>query len=106
MKKFYLFFIATSLSLPLVAQTYWQQEVDYTMTVDMDVETYQYKGHQKLIYTNHSPDTLQKVFYHLYFQINESQYETTINWGNDKITLDKLGQFFRLFGSGSLEQAK
>ena len=67
MKKFYLFFIVSSLSLPLVAQTYWQQEVDYTMTVDMDVETFQYKGHQKLIYTNHSPDTLQKVFYHLYF---------------------------------------
>ncbi len=45
---------------------YWQQKVDYKMTVSMDVKTYQYKGKQELIYTNNSPDTLYKVFYHLY----------------------------------------
>ncbi len=45
---------------------YWQQQADYKMTVDMDVKTYQYKGNQELIYTNNSPDTLKKVFYHLY----------------------------------------
>ncbi|MDX1783390.1 MAG: M1 family metallopeptidase, partial [Aequorivita vladivostokensis] len=47
--------------------SYWQQEVDYKMTVDMDVKTFQYKGTQELKYTNNSPDTLTKVFYHLYF---------------------------------------
>ena len=47
--------------------TYWQQHVDYTMDIDMDVNNYQYKGEQKLIYTNNSPDVLHKVFYHLYF---------------------------------------
>ena len=46
---------------------YWQQHVDYKMEVDMDVNTYQYKGKQKLVYTNNSPDVLNKVFYHLYF---------------------------------------
>lgn len=46
---------------------YWQQHVDYTMSVDMDVERWQYTGTQKLVYTNHSPDTLHKVFYHMYF---------------------------------------
>lgn len=46
---------------------YWQQEVDYEMEIDMDVKKHQFKGKQKLIYTNHSPDTLYKVFYHLYF---------------------------------------
>jgi len=46
---------------------YWQQHVDYTMDIDMDVTNYQYKGTQKLIYTNNSPDELTKVFYHLYF---------------------------------------
>jgi hypothetical protein len=45
---------------------YWQQKVDYRMEIDMDVNTYQYKGKQELIYTNNSPDTLNKVFYHLY----------------------------------------
>ncbi|WP_299675957.1 M1 family metallopeptidase [uncultured Tenacibaculum sp.] len=46
---------------------YWQQQADYTMDIDMDVKTYQYKGKQKLVYTNNSPDELNKVFYHLYF---------------------------------------
>ncbi|MCH8535777.1 MAG: M1 family metallopeptidase [Flavobacteriaceae bacterium] len=46
---------------------YWQQQADYAMEIDMDVKKYQYQGKQQLTYTNHSPDTLQKVFYHLYF---------------------------------------
>ncbi len=46
---------------------YWQQQVDYTMEVNMDVETFQYTGTQKLVYTNNSPDQLNRVFYHLYF---------------------------------------
>lgn len=33
----------------------------------MDVETYRYTGTQKLVYTNNSPDTLRRVFYHMYF---------------------------------------
>ncbi len=47
--------------------SYWQQHADYTMDIDMNVKTYQYKGTQKLVYTNNSPDELNKVFYHLYF---------------------------------------
>jgi len=47
--------------------SYWQQKVDYKMDIDMDVETHQYKGSQELTYTNNSPDTLYRVFYHLYF---------------------------------------
>ncbi len=46
---------------------YWQQHVDYTMDVNMDVETFKYDGNQKLVYTNNSPDTLDQVFYHMYF---------------------------------------
>ncbi len=46
---------------------YWQQHVDYTMDIDVDVKKYQYKGKQSLVYTNNSPDVLNKVFYHLYF---------------------------------------
>jgi hypothetical protein len=47
--------------------TYWQQKVDYTMDIDMNVNNYQYKGTQKLVYTNNSPDELKNVYYHLYF---------------------------------------
>lgn len=45
----------------------WQQRVDYKMAIDMDVAKHQYTGTQTLTYTNNSPDTLDKVFYHLYF---------------------------------------
>ena len=45
---------------------YWQQHVDYRMEVNMDVKSYQYTGTQELVYTNNSPDTLYRVFYHLY----------------------------------------
>jgi hypothetical protein len=47
--------------------TYWQQKVDYTMDIDMNVNNYQYQGTQKLVYTNNSPDELNNVYYHLYF---------------------------------------
>ena len=46
---------------------YWQQHVDYTMNIDVNAEKHQYKGTQKLVYTNNSPEVLDRVFYHLYF---------------------------------------
>jgi hypothetical protein len=46
---------------------YFQQKVKYTMNIDMDVTTNRFNGSQKLEYTNNSPDTLRKVFYHLYW---------------------------------------
>ncbi|WP_299549045.1 M1 family metallopeptidase [Seonamhaeicola sp.] len=52
---------------PNTVSTYWQQHVDYKMAIDMDVNTYQYKGKQTLVYTNNSPDVLNRVYYHLYF---------------------------------------
>ena len=45
----------------------WQQKVKYIMDVSMDVEENTFKGTQKLHYTNNSPDTLTRAFYHLYF---------------------------------------
>ncbi|TVR36683.1 MAG: M1 family peptidase, partial [Cryomorphaceae bacterium] len=47
--------------------TYWQQHVDYKMEVEMNVEDWTYSGKQILTFTNNSPDTLNQVFYHLYF---------------------------------------
>ena len=45
----------------------FQQAVSYKMEVDMDVATNRYQGKQVLAYTNNSPDTLTRVFYHLYY---------------------------------------
>lgn len=53
-------------TLPFSKPHYWQQHVDYTMEIDMDVKTYKYTGTQKLVYTNNSPDVLNRVYYHLY----------------------------------------
>ncbi|GAB2762409.1 M1 family metallopeptidase [Salinimicrobium soli] len=61
-------FLITSITSNAQNNTsYWQQHVDYKMNIDMNVENYQYTGDQELVYTNNSPDTLTKVFYHLYF---------------------------------------
>ena len=46
---------------------YWQQRVEYTMNIKMNVTSHQFEGDQKLVYYNNSPDTLSKVYYHLYF---------------------------------------
>jgi hypothetical protein len=45
----------------------WQQRAEYIMDIDVDASKHQYKGTQKLTYTNNSPDALDRVFYHLYF---------------------------------------
>ena len=68
MKKLILFLLFGITTSGLFAQSssYWQQHVDYKMEVSMDVKSYEYKGKQELIYTNNSPDTLRRVFYHLY----------------------------------------
>ena len=66
MKTF--FFLAASLTVFAQPRPgYWQQHVDYTMNVEIDVKTFRYSGTQELVYTNNSPDTLSHVFYHLYF---------------------------------------
>ena len=65
------FFITTTLLLLFNfsnAQDYrWQQRVEYTMDVKLNSETHKIDGTQKLVYYNNSPDTLTKVYYHLYF---------------------------------------
>ena len=44
----------------------------------MDVESYQYQGKQKLVYTNNSPDVLNRVYYHLYFNAFQPNSEMDI----------------------------
>lgn len=64
------------------AGTYWQQHVDYTMEIDMDVKKYQFDGKQKLVYTNNSPDNLDEVFYHLQFNAFQPGSEMDIRLQN------------------------
>ncbi|MEN7547070.1 M1 family metallopeptidase [Rapidithrix thailandica] len=66
---FKVLFLAWGIPLMAYAQanSRWQQRVEYQMEIDFDVQKHQFKGEQKLTYFNNSPDTLHKVFYHLYF---------------------------------------
>ncbi|RPD96037.1 M1 family peptidase [Aureibaculum marinum] len=77
-------FLALLITLTVTAQNigYWQQHVDYTMNIDMDVENYQYNGTQKLIYTNNSPDVINQVFYHLQFNAFQPGSEMDIRLQN------------------------
>jgi hypothetical protein len=61
------FALMASFSAVLAQSDRWQQKVKYIMDVSMDVEKNTYQGTQKLHYTNNSPDTLTRAFYHLYF---------------------------------------
>jgi len=92
------FYLILFLFSPLLfSQNYWQQKVDYEMSVDVDVNSFLFSGKQKLLYTNNSPDTIQKVFYHLFFNAFQkgSEMAVRIKTGKDKnrrfkIDLDTL----------------
>ena len=80
-----LFVAIISMSTSLWAQnntSYWQQHVDYTMKVDMDVENFQYTGTQTLVYTNNSPDVLNRVYYHLFFNAFQPGSEMDVRLQN------------------------
>src|SRR5919112_2987588 len=67
LKKIF-FSVSLFLSLVVMAQPdRWQQRVKYSMNIDMNVQMNQYKGKQKIDYWNNSPDTLSRVFIHLYW---------------------------------------
>ena len=88
MKK--IFFALTFLSASFVSAQYWQQAVDYTIEVALDHETAQYKGTQTVVYTNNSPETLHKVFFHQYFNAFKPGSEMAIRLKNAG---DKNGRF-------------
>ena len=61
-------FLFLFLSLGMYAQpNYWQQRIKYVMDIDLNVNTHIMKGKQSITYTNNSPDTLKKVFIHLFW---------------------------------------
>ena len=46
---------------------YYQQFAKYKMDIDVDAANFTYQGKQQLIYTNNSPDQLETVYFHLYW---------------------------------------
>lgn len=112
MKK-YLFIAILCCTFSLVhSQTnhYWQQHVDYTMSIDINIENYQYSGVQKIVYTNNSPDTLHKVFYHLFFNAFQPGSEMDIRVQNildpDRRMVNNIGTEYKPILESKIAQLK
>ena len=65
--NFLLIFQISLLSASIAQDFRWQQRVEYNMDVRLDVKTHKMTGTQRLTYYNNSKDTLNKVYYHLYW---------------------------------------
>jgi len=86
-------------SCPVMAQrSYWQQHIDYRMDVHLDVRTNRLAGTEHIRYTNHSPDTLHRVFFHLYwnaFQPGSMMDVRSRQLGKTVLGLDAKGDSVR-----------
>ncbi len=65
-RKFFLLLLC-SLWLIVSHAQYWQQRIKYVLDVNLDVNTNKITGKQTITYTNNSPDTLNKIFIHLFW---------------------------------------
>ena len=63
MFKFFFFLFLVSFN----SYSYWQQRVEYKIIIDFDHKNHQFLGEQNLKYFNNSKDTINKVYFHLYF---------------------------------------
>ena len=59
--------VATTFTSALGQYPGWQQAVSYDMQATLDTASHQYHGVAKVTYKNNSPETLDKVFWHLFF---------------------------------------
>ena len=78
-------FFALVFTLSTNGQNSWQQNANYKIYIDVDVKKNTFKGSQEVLYTNNSPDELNKVFFHLYFNAfrPESDMAERLNNGDD-----------------------
>ena len=56
---------------------YWQQKVDYDMEITLHDSVRQIAGKTIIKYTNNSPDSLDRIYMHLYpnaFQLESVKY--------------------------------
>jgi len=66
-KGFFGVFIVLFSMLSAQQNAYYQQHAKYKMNIDVDAANFTYKGDQTLTYTNNSPDELDVVYFHLYW---------------------------------------
>ncbi len=54
--------------------TDWAQRIRYDIDVTLHTDRHQMDGRQEVRYENNSPDTLRRVFFHLYFNAPRVDY--------------------------------
>ena len=68
MRILYIIFINVFFYFQVSGQkTYWQQQIIYDIDVDFNHQNHQFNLTEKITYYNNSPDNLNKVFFHLYY---------------------------------------
>jgi hypothetical protein len=78
--------------------TRWQQQISYNINVKMEVAVNKFNGIEKIVYSNNSPDTLYRVFFHTYwnaFQPNSSMDVRSRELGKIVLGTDKEGKEVR-----------
>ena len=103
MKKLILFICISLLSGFSNAQNYWQQEVNYTISVKLDDINNSISGYEEFEYINNSPNDLNEIYIHLWpnayrngkTALAKQQYEggqTILKYGDeaDKGGIDSL----------------
>ena len=84
--------VVCSLSTIAAQPDRWQQRIKYNINVTMDVAANRFTGTEKLEYTNNSPDTLSRMYFHLYwnaFQPNSSMDVRSRELGRTRISEPK-----------------
>jgi hypothetical protein len=67
MKKYQVTFALIGLLLEVSAQqNYWQQEVNYTIQVQLDDQKHELHAFESFVYVNNSPNTLDLIYIHLW----------------------------------------
>jgi hypothetical protein len=95
MNKFILTIISVLITVSITAQNYWQQEVNYKITVRLDDKNHSLMAYEEFEYINNSPDKLDRLYIHLWpnayrngkTALGRQQYEggeTELTFGEEK----------------------
>jgi hypothetical protein len=60
-------FLILSISPAIAQSSYYQQQIDYKISVSLDPETARLAGAETINYHNNSPDTLAEIYFHLFY---------------------------------------
>lgn len=66
LKPFFIFIFCTACINACAQHPYWQQRVDYNITVTLNDSNHSLDGYEKIQYSNRSPDTLKFIWFHVW----------------------------------------